>query len=87
MGAHFNYEFFWDGLSPISKGGGVVPKSDSDLGKAIEITFGSLDTLIFNFAAKMTDIEESSWVWLVYCKKTGFIDIVVSHNHATLVER
>jgi len=23
--AHFNYEFFWEGLAPISEGGGVKP--------------------------------------------------------------
>ncbi len=30
---HFNYEFFWDNLAPISQGGGVLPSKDSLLFK------------------------------------------------------
>jgi len=41
-----NYELFWESLAPISNGGGVAPSSDSELGKAIDKSFGSFDEFV-----------------------------------------
>jgi len=43
--ALYNYEFYWESLSPLSKVGGKPPKEDSRLMKAIEKSFGSFDNL------------------------------------------
>ena len=45
---HLNYEFFWESLAPIKERGGKIPDPKSDLGMAINKTFGSFDKLIFN---------------------------------------
>jgi len=82
--AHFNYEFFWESLAPISEGGGVVPDSDSKLGMAIDKAFGSFDTFIFRFISKLPDIKEKSWVWLAYNKNTDGIEFVITHDNGSL---
>jgi Fe-Mn family superoxide dismutase len=45
-GCNINHELFWENLSPISEGGGVLPTSDSGLGVAIHEAFGSFDAFI-----------------------------------------
>ena len=42
-GGHLNHEFFWQTLSPISKGGGVLPPKESSLRQMIEREWGSFD--------------------------------------------
>jgi len=41
-----NNELFWECLAPMSEGGGVVPDSYSELGKAIDKSFGSFDSFV-----------------------------------------
>lgn len=49
VGGHLNYVFFWESLTPISEGGGVIPSYDSDLGKAINKKFGSFNSFKHRF--------------------------------------
>ena len=45
-GGHFNHSFFWDNLSPKNKNGGVLPDKDSEFGKAMSKSFGSMDNFM-----------------------------------------
>jgi len=45
-GFYINHMLFWLSLAPIAQGGGVAPKSDSDLGVLIQSEFGSFDHFI-----------------------------------------
>jgi len=47
---HINHEFFWESLAPISENGGVQPSHDSELGKAIEKSFGSFDSFKYDLS-------------------------------------
>jgi len=63
------------------------PEADSELGKAIDKSFGSFDGLIYNVMKTRIGIEGSSWVWLAYNKQTEDIDLVVSHNNRSLLNK
>lgn len=58
-GGHANHSFFWPLLSPT--GGG---KPVGELAKAIDNTFGSLDTLKEKFGAAALTRFGSGWAWL-----------------------
>ena len=49
-GGHFNHEFFWDNLSPVSQDGGVLPIKGSELMNWIEKDFGSIENLMQHFS-------------------------------------
>lgn len=63
------------------------PPTDSELGKAIEHAFGSFDGLIYNVMKTRIGASGSSWVWLAYNKLTDDIDLVVSHNNRSLINK
>ena len=49
-GGHFNHEFFWDNLAPVSQGGGVLPDEGSELHNRIMKDFGSIETFKEHFS-------------------------------------
>lgn len=59
-GGHANHSFFWKCISP--KGGGLP---SGELHKAIESTFGSLDSLKSDFTQAALNRFGSGWAWLV----------------------
>ena len=59
-GGHHNHSLFWEWLSP---GGSKSPTGE--LGKAIDATFGSADTLIEKFSSAAMTRFGSGWAWLV----------------------
>lgn len=77
-----NHEFFWEGLAPIGEGGGVLPRSNSNLGKAIIQSFGTFDTFISQFLGKNnSEVPGSSWEWLAYNKNTGELEMKNKENY------
>lgn len=72
-GGHLNHTLFWENLAPKSAGGGEPPSGA--LGKAINDTYGSLDSLKEKFNAALAGIQGSGWAWLVKDKQTGQIGI------------
>lgn len=44
-GGHINHSIFWQNLAPKGKGGGEVPDSQSEFGKAITKQFGGIEDL------------------------------------------
>jgi superoxide dismutase, Fe-Mn family len=61
-GGHFNHALFWQLMAPPADGGGGAPKGE--LAKAIDSTFGSLDTFKQKFADAATGRFGSGWAWL-----------------------
>jgi len=79
--------FFWEGLTPIGKGGGEPPSPDSDLGQAIIKAFGSFDTFISQFLGKNnSEVPGSSWEWLAYNKKTKELEMKNKENYEVLCD-
>ena len=78
-GGHFNHEFFWKSLAPISNGGGKMPDKvilGSPLTKVITDTFGSNDMMIYEFNDKaMKFTGAAGWGWLVYNTKTKELEV------------
>ncbi len=69
----WNHDFYWNSLSP--KGGG---KPSGDLGRQIEVDFGSYENFLTQFAeAGLTDFG-SGWAWLVEDK--GRLKITKTSN-------
>jgi Fe-Mn family superoxide dismutase len=58
-GGHFNHSLFWN---VMKKGGGGQPSGE--LAKAIEASFGSLDTFRTKFSDAATTVFGSGWAWL-----------------------
>lgn len=82
---HINHEFFWETLAPISEGGGVEPDSDSDLGKAINKAFGSIENMIDELSAiSKGGVIGSDCAALAYNKKTGNLEIKTSYKYDLL---
>ena len=61
-GGHINHSIFWTNLAPVSQGGGEPPVGP--LLKAIEETWGSLETFIEKFNTMTVGIQGSGWGWL-----------------------
>lgn len=72
-GGHLNHSLFWENLAPKSAGGGEPPSGK--LSKAINETYGSLDSFKEKFNAALAGIQGSGWAWLVKDKTTGQIGI------------
>lgn len=72
-GGHLNHTLFWENLAPKSAGGGEPPSGA--LGKAINDTYGSLDSFKEKINAALAGIQGSGWAWLVKDKQTGQISI------------
>lgn len=72
-GGHLNHSLFWENLAPKSAGGGEPPSGA--LSKAINETYGSLDSLKEKMNAALAGIQGSGWAWLVKDKQTGQIAI------------
>jgi len=65
----------------VYKGGGVAPSNSSDLGIAIQRSFGSFGNFYRKFSEIMTNLNGSSWSWLAYNKQTGNLEIRTTKNH------
>lgn len=72
-GGHLNHTLFWENLAPKNAGGGEPPSGA--LGKAINDTYGSVDSLKEKMNAALAGIQGSGWAWLVKDKQTGQISV------------
>lgn len=61
---HINHSLFWKNLAPASQGGGQLPEG-SQLKKALERDFGSVEEFKKKFNAATAAIQGSGWGWLV----------------------
>lgn len=73
-GGHFNHEMFWSILTPEKN-----TKPSADLEKAINSTFGNLDSLKEKLNSSAISRFGSGWVWL-YVTKEGKLDICTTAN-------
>lgn len=69
----WNHTFYWNSLSP-ERGG----KPSRELGRKIEISFGSYENYIKEFARVGTSLFGSGWVWLV--KEGDILKITKTSN-------
>jgi len=60
-----NYELFLESIAPVSKEGGVAPSLESELGMAIEKSFGSFDSFVYQFSNESNRIGGKPLVHLV----------------------
>ena len=83
-GGHYNHEFFWESLLPISQGGGNLPDAagppHSRLAKMIITEYGSLEALTEYFNAKAVGIQGSGWAWLVYNTLANTFEVHTTPN-------
>lgn len=79
-GGIINHNLFWKNLAPQEAGGGEPPSFSSALGKAINESYGSLDSLIRDTTTKLAGIQGSGWAWLVKNKLTNGLDIITTPN-------
>ena len=79
-GGHFNHEFFWDNLIPISEGGGVLPAEGSDLHSSLTRDFGSIEKFIAHFNANTAAVQGSGWGWLAYNKASQKLEFYTTAN-------
>lgn len=63
-GGHLNHSLFWTSLAPTGKGGDLV----GELGTAIEMAFGSIDTFKVQLTTAALGQFGSGWGWLVFGK-------------------
>jgi Fe-Mn family superoxide dismutase len=63
-GGHANHSLFWQILKKNENG-----KPSGDLGKAIDVNFGSFDKFQDTFNAAATKVFGSGWAWLVWKDK------------------
>jgi Fe-Mn family superoxide dismutase len=73
-GGHFNHEFFWSVLTPEKN-----TKPSSDLQKAIQDSFTSLDALKEKINQAAISRFGSGWVWL-YVNQQGRLEICTTPN-------
>ncbi|CAH6722743.1 superoxide dismutase [Mn], mitochondrial [[Candida] jaroonii] len=84
-GGYTNHCLFWKNLAPEKQGGGEPPSSGSDLAKAIESQYGSLDNLISVTNGKLAGIQGSGWAFIVKNKENGGkLDVVTTYNQDTV---
>lgn len=72
-GGHVNHSLFWENLAPTSAGGGEPPSGN--LAKAIDASYGSLESFKEKFNAALAGVQGSGWAWLVQDVHTGAIQI------------
>lgn len=82
-GGHINHTLFWENLAPKSQGGGEPPKGA--LAKAIDESYGSLESLKEQFNTALAGIQGSGWAWLVQDTQTGNIGIKAYANQDPVV--
>lgn len=75
LGGHFNHQFFWTLLNPITQ----FKKTPKRLEKEIKKQFGSWDDFIAQFEAAGTKHFGSGWVWLIRDQKKN-LKIVTTAN-------
>ncbi|EZF33808.1 superoxide dismutase [Trichophyton mentagrophytes] len=77
-GGHINHSLFWENLAPKNSGGGEPPSGA--LAKAIDESFGGLESFQKTFNTALAGIQGSGWGWLVKDKHTGKIQIKTYAN-------
>ncbi|KAL1297343.1 hypothetical protein AAFC00_004888 [Neodothiora populina] len=82
-GGHVNHSLFWENLAPKSQGGGEPPSGS--LSKAIDTSYGSLDSLKEKFNTALAGIQGSGWAWLVQDTQTGALQIRTYANQDSVV--
>ncbi|KAF2859491.1 manganese and iron superoxide dismutase [Piedraia hortae CBS 480.64] len=82
-GGHVNHSLFWENLAPTSQGGGEPPSGS--LSKAINETWGSVDTLKEKMNTALAGIQGSGWAWLVQDTQTGALSIRTYANQDAVV--
>ncbi|EIM79240.1 manganese and iron superoxide dismutase [Stereum hirsutum FP-91666 SS1] len=83
-GGHINHSLFWKNLAPTSQGGGQLPEG-SQLKKAIERDFGSVEEFKKKFNAATAAIQGSGWGWLGLNPTTKKLEIVTTANQDPLI--
>ena len=68
-GGNINHTLFWENLAPKNSGGGEPPSGE--LGKSIDLAYGSLDEMKKKFNTALAGIQGSGWAWLVKDTQTG----------------
>mgnify|MGYP001603533062 CR=1 FL=1 len=81
-GGHINHSIFWKNLTPISKGGGVLP--DGELTNMIKSQYGSLENLQTVLTNTCIAVQESGWGWLGYDKVNKKLAITACANQYPL---
>ncbi|CAK9160583.1 unnamed protein product [Ilex paraguariensis] len=84
-GGHINHSIFWKNLAPIHEGGGEPPKGS--LGWAIDVHYGSLESLIQKMNAEAAALQGSGWVWLGLDKELKRPLIETTANQDPLVTK
>lgn len=79
---HINHSLFWKNLAPASQGGGQLPEG-SQLKKALERDFGSVEEFKKKFNAATAAIQGSGWGWLV--RVFVFVWVLVGGGEETLM--
>ncbi len=81
-GGHVNHSIFWTNLAPMGKGGGELPKGP--LLQALTASFGSPDSFMESFNAKVGPLQGSGWGWLGYCKEKKSLCVAQCQNQDPL---
>ncbi|KAK2829842.1 hypothetical protein FQN49_007204 [Arthroderma sp. PD_2] len=82
-GGHVNHSLFWENLAPKNAGGGAPPSGA--LAKAIDESFGGLESFQKTFNGALAGVQGSGWGWLVKDKQTGKIQIKTYANQDPVV--
>jgi Fe-Mn family superoxide dismutase len=81
-GGHVNHSIFWTNLAPIGKGGGEFAKTE--LAQAIQVEFGSVDSLIEKMSASAIAVQGSGWCWLGFNKSVNRLVVAPCSNQDPL---
>ncbi|XP_058183479.1 superoxide dismutase [Mn], mitochondrial-like [Rhododendron vialii] len=84
-GGHINHSIFWKNLAPVREGGGDPPKGS--LGLAIDMHFGSLESLIVKMNAEGAALQGSGWVWLGLDREFNRLLVETTENQDPLVTK
>lgn len=84
LGGHINHTIFWKNLCPVSKGGGVAPKSGTKLATLIDRNFGNLQAMKDQIRTASLAVQGSGWAWLGYCSKSDSLRISATSNQDPL---
>ncbi|PAF50108.1 superoxide dismutase [Helicobacter sp. 13S00401-1] len=85
----YNHDFFWDCFAPLegSKNkGGCFGCMSSELKKAIESKFGSIEKFKEEFIKAASTLFGSGWTWLVYNLESKSLEIVQTSNAQTPIK-
>ncbi|KAI3994190.1 hypothetical protein MKX01_012447 [Papaver californicum] len=84
-GGHVNHSIFWKNLTPVSEGGGELPKGS--LASAIDTHFGSFEKLVQKANAEGAALQGSGWVWLGLDKELKKLVVETTANQDPLVTK